>query len=236
MPKPDSASYRDHFPRLLELRGSLPDPHPVRAALPAMDETLMQPGKRHYYEPIEAALQALDAPGWAEFKARMTPWPKSHPKRGLEPLLNALNEARAFKFLLDMGFSNVHFIPASKMRRQRTPDLGAEDHGRQVLCDAKTVNRSDEEVHRFRSGGVGTTTAQLPPEFFDKIRRTCEDAKKQMTSHDPSGLARKIVYIFVNFDDHEPSASYRCELDQFRLSNPIAGLEIYFESQPPWGG
>jgi hypothetical protein len=195
----------------------------------------MLPGKREHYEGIEAVLQSLDASSWTTFKARMTPWPKADLKRGLEPLLNALNEARAHKFLQDIGCSDVHFIPVSKAQRQRTPDLGAADHGRQVLCDAKTINRSDEEVERSRSGRVGTTTACLPPEIFEKIRSTCADAKQQMLSYDPSGSARKIAYVFVNFDAHENSASYHRELEQFGATNPVPDLEIVFDAHPPWG-
>jgi hypothetical protein len=226
---------RDHFPRLFELRDVLPDRLPARAALPALDETLMLPGKREHFERVEADLQRLDASGWAALKARMKPWPKTHPKRSLEPLYNALNEAKGYNYLHDIGCSNVHFIPVSKVSGQRTPDLGAEDHGRQVLCDVKTINRSEEEVERSQSGGVGTTTACLPLKLFEKIQETCVHAKEQMLSYDPSGSARKIAYVFVNFDDHENSASYRRELEQFGATNPVPDLEIVFDAHSPWG-
>ena len=225
---------RDHFPRLFDLRDLLPDPLPQRAALPALDETLMRSGKREYFERIEADLQRLDASGWAALKARMTPWPKTHPKRALEPLYNALNEAKAYNYLHEIGCSHVRFIPVSKVSGQRTPDLGAEDHGRHVLCDVKTINRSDEEVGRFLSGGVRTSTDKLPPEFLEKIRKTCASAKDQMCSYDPSGQARKIAYVFVNFDDHEYSSLYLPQLGQFRASDPVPDLEIVFDAHPPW--
>jgi len=41
-----------------------------------------------------------------------------------------------------------------------------------VLCDAKTINRSDDEVDRFISGGVGTSTLHLTEQLLDKLRKT----------------------------------------------------------------
>jgi len=49
---------------LFELRDLLPDPSPVRSALPALDETLMSPGKREFFEGVEADLQRLNDTGW----------------------------------------------------------------------------------------------------------------------------------------------------------------------------
>jgi hypothetical protein len=63
---------RDHFPRLFELRDLVPDESRPRAALPALDETLMFSGKRGYFERIEADLRRVDAAGWDALEARMT--------------------------------------------------------------------------------------------------------------------------------------------------------------------
>jgi hypothetical protein len=224
---------RDHFPRLFELRDLLPDPLPPQAALPALDDTLMSKGKREFFEGIEAELQRLDDRAWAALKVRFTSWPKKgRPGRELEPLHDALNEARAYNYLRDAGCSNVHFIPVSTVEGQKTPDLGAEDQGRQVLCDAKTINRSDYEIDRFASGGVGTSTLDLSPQLLDKVRKTAACAKGQMLSYDPSGKARKIVYMFLNFDDHEYSSSYLRQLERFRASNPVPNVEIVFKTHP----
>ena len=92
---------RNGFPRLFELRDLIPDPLPKGIALPALDKTLMQPGKREYFQQIENDLQGLDALAWAAVKAKLTPWPKQD-KRDLVPLcvfFDTLNEARAYKFI-----------------------------------------------------------------------------------------------------------------------------------------
>jgi hypothetical protein len=229
--------YRDHFPRLFELRDLLPNPLPARTALPALDETLMLPGKREYFERIEADLQRLDASGWEALKGRMTRWPKTapDPQRALEPLYDALNEVKAYNYLQDTGCSHVRFIPVSEVSGQKTPDLGADDHGREVLCEVKTINRSEVEVDRAQSGGVGTSTDQLTSALLEKIRKICSAAKDQMLRYDGSGSARKIAYVFVNFDDHEYSSAYLAQLEQFRTTDPVPGLEIVFDSHPPWG-
>jgi hypothetical protein len=178
---------RDRFPRVFALRDLLPDPSPERAALPALDDTLMLPGKRELFERIEADLQRLDDTAWTALKARFTPWPKkARPGRNIEPLYDALNEAKAYNYLRDAGFSNVHFIPVSTVSGRKTPDLGADDQGRSVLCDAKTINRSDDEVDRFFSGGVGTSTLHLTEQLLDKLRKTAAHAKEQMLSYDPA--------------------------------------------------
>ena len=121
-----------------------------------------------------------------------------------------LNEARGYNYLARIGCANVHFIPKSATKGQKTPDLGADAHGRKVLCDVKTINISDKEVGRRRCGGVGTSTDQLDTGFLGKLKSDLERAKTQMLSHDPDGVARKIVYVVVNYDDglHEYADRY----------------------------
>jgi hypothetical protein len=53
---------RGDFPRIFELRDSLPDPLPEGVAFPALDQTIVEyPQKRKFLREVEAELQGLDA-------------------------------------------------------------------------------------------------------------------------------------------------------------------------------
>ncbi len=228
---------RDEFPRIFELRDLLPTPLPEGVAFPSLDETSIQfAPKRKFLRDIGAELQSLDAVGWAALKAKLTPLPKSHKTRVLEPLYNILNEAKAYNHLKRIGCINIHFIPESKVKGQKTPDLGADAQGQKVLCDVKTINRSDVEVDRANSGGVGTTKEQLDAGFFRKLKSDLEYAKKQMLAYDPDKAMRKIAYVIVNYDDnlHECGNLYESQISQFRANNPIPDLEVEFDIKPPF--
>jgi hypothetical protein len=178
--------YRQELPRIYELRDLLPTPLPERVAFPALDKTISEyPQKRKFLLDVEAELQPLDAAAWTALKTKLTPLPKRDKKRNLQPLYDTLNEAKAYNHLIRIGCANVHFIPVSTMEGQKTPDLGATDpNGRKVLCDAKTINISDIEVARRRSGGVGTSTDQLDCGFFTKLKSDLQKAKAQMVAYD----------------------------------------------------
>jgi hypothetical protein len=86
---------RNYFPRLFELSDLLPEPVPAGLALPALNQTLLEPGKREYFEKTEFDLQGLDEAAWAAIKEKLKRWPKArtHEHRALEPLYEILNEA-----------------------------------------------------------------------------------------------------------------------------------------------
>jgi hypothetical protein len=228
---------RGDFPRIFELRDSLPDPLPEGVAFPALDQTIVEyPQKRKFLREVEAELQGLDARAWAALKAKLAPLPKKHKKRVLQPLYDTLNEAKGYNYLARIGCTNVRFIPESAIKGQKSPDLGADAQGRTVLCDVKTINISDKEVDRRRSGGVGMSTDQLETGFLNKLKSDLEHAKAQMMAYNPGGIARKIAYVVVNYDDglHEYADQYWPQIDQFLADNPIADLEVEFDIKPPF--
>ncbi len=147
---------RNHFPRLFELSDLLPEPVPASLAFPALNKTLLEPGKREYFEKTEVDLQGMDEAAWAAIKEKLKRWPKvrTHEHRALEPLYEILNEAKGYNYLKRTGCSNVRFVRVSARQNEKTPDLAAEHRGQQVLCDVKTINRSYNEVERARTGGV----------------------------------------------------------------------------------
>jgi hypothetical protein len=219
---------RDYFPRLFELSDLLPEPVPAGLALPALDQTLLEPGKREYFEKREVDLQGLDEVAWAAIKEKFTRWPKAraHEQRILEPLYEILNEAKGYNYLKEAGCSDIHFIRVSARQNEKTPDLGAVHGDHQVLCDVKTVNRSQNEVERARTGGVATSPERVPGELVAKIRKTAESAKAQTISYDPCGVAQKIAYFVVNYDEREYSYLYEAQLKHELTINPVSGIQV----------
>jgi hypothetical protein len=114
--------------------------------------------------------------------------------------------------------------------------LGADAQGQKVLCDVKTINRSDVEVDRFKSGGVGTTKEHLDASFFGKLKSDLEYAKRQMLAYDLDSAVRKIAYVIVNYDDnqHECGDLYENQIAQFSANNPIPDLEVESDIKPPF--
>ena len=103
----------------------------------------MRPEGRGHFQSFESHLQGLDARGWEVFKAKLSHWPTRLKDRDFQPLNDLLNEPKAYTYLTRVGCTNVHFIPVSNVKGQKTPDLGADDQGCKVLCDVKTFTRSD---------------------------------------------------------------------------------------------
>jgi hypothetical protein len=102
---------RDEFPRIFELRDSLPTPLPEGVAFPALDQTIIEyPQKRKFLGDIEVELQGLDVTAWAALKAKLTPLPKKHKKLVSQPLYDTLNEAKGYNYLAGIGCSRSPYL------------------------------------------------------------------------------------------------------------------------------
>ncbi len=218
----------DKFPRLFELSDLLPRPAPADLALPALNQTLLKPGKREYSEKREVDLQGLDEAAWAAIKEKLKHWPKvrTHEHRALEPLYEILNEAKGYNYLKRIGCSNIRFVSVSARQIGKTPDLAAEHGGQQVLCDVKTINRSDNEVERIRTGGVATSPERVPDELVTKIRKTAESARAQITCYAPGGTAQRIAYFVVSYDEQDYSTLYQAQLKHEFSTNPVKAIQV----------
>jgi hypothetical protein len=123
----------------------------------------------------------------------------------------------------------------SRVKGQKTPDLGAEAKGQKIMCDCKTFNRSDVEVARISGGGVAEGTDVLSDGFINKLKKDLEYAKAQMLAYDPDPCVRKIAYVFFNYDDHEYADRFEPQLLHFQSTASVPGLEFVFETRPYWG-
>jgi hypothetical protein len=217
------------FPRLSELRQEADDPSPYYFDIE--DANRIQ--AKHVRE-IESDLQGLDATAWKLFKRELIPLVKKrHPERVWQPLLDKLNEARGYNYLVRIGCTDVQFIPRSS---SRTPDLKGHLGSSTVLCEIKTINPSDDEFKSRKDHSVRSIVALLPIGFFNKLRSTLETARDQMTIYSQDVGADKIVYLVVNYDDllHEYATAYSTQLAAFIANNPVPGLDIELDIKPPY--
>ena len=208
--------------------------HSIRLGVPdayfrASDDKLTNPWKRPFFERIEGDLQRLDDHAWAEIKNEALHRLAAHRDgRGWQGLFDILNQARGYAYLADLGCTAIECIPRGK---RSTPDLQAVLGNQRLLCEVKTINISDAEVDRRRSGGVGTTLAQVTPQLLTKIHRTAHAAAAQMARFDAA--ARPLVYIVVNFDDlfHEYAPEYEAQIKAELAAHPPA-VEVALDVKP----
>jgi hypothetical protein len=172
---------------------------------------------------------------WAHLKAEIAPLlTAKHETRGWQQIFDKLNQAKAFNYLTSIGCTSIHFIPVSHVEGQQTPDLGAAEQTRKVLCEVKTINISENETCRRHKCGVGTVTDRLEDKFFDKLASSLAQAEKQMLAYDPDSAIKKIAYVVVNFDHslHEYADRYRDQINQFVMGYAPHELEIVFDISP----
>lgn len=232
--------FRSELPRIYELRDLLPDAVPPGAYFRNLGESLAEiPQKLKQFRDIERDLEGLDPEAWVSLKSELKPLlTAKHPTRGWQALFDKLNEAKAYNYLKRAGYSGVRFIPRSKVKGQRTPDLSAGKAGAKALCEVKTINHSQVEADRRYNGGVGTSTDRLEKGFFDKLSADLNSAKSQMLAYDGDVTTKRIVYVILNFDDHlhEYADRYRDQIDAYLPSHTPDGLEVVLESKPPFYG
>jgi hypothetical protein len=217
------------FPRLSELRREAGDPSPYYFDIE--DANHIQ--AKHVRE-TGSDLQGLDAAAWESLKTDLIPLVKKrHPERGWQPLLNKLNEAKGYNYLVRIGCTDVRFIPRSSTR---TPDLKGHSGPTTVLCEVKTINPSDDEFRSRGGHSVGGIVLQLPVAFFDKLRSAMETARDQMVIYSQGADTKKIVYLVINYDDilHEYAPTYSTQLEAFFAKNPVPGLDIELDIKPPY--
>ena len=191
--------FRKELPRIYELRDQIKDPESPHSCFRDFGNTLHDPHALAAWQVLEAELQQLDYAAWEflrkEASVYLTKWDEKR-GRGREQVLNIINEARAYSFLRKNGCTDIHFIPRSNVR---TPDLEAASGTGKVICEVKTINPSEDEIRRRRSGNY-LHRESLGQRFFDKLMSCLADAKAQIEAFDTRKEARDIAYIVLNFD------------------------------------
>ena len=234
-----SGVYRKELPRIYELHDLGPTPAPPEFYFRNLDQSLAEiPQKLKQFRDIERDLQGLDPAAWAFLKSELAPLLMVRgPVRKWEPLLNKLNQAKAYNHLVRCGYSHVAFIPPSSVKGKKTPDLAASGATGKALCEVKTINVSDIEAERREAGGAATVEDQLNMFFLKKLGSTLRQAKTQIDAYDPNSECKKIVYVVINYDDslHEYGGPNRMQIDQYlELDHPVPGLDVELDIKEPF--
>ena len=177
------------------------------------------PLKRKHFEDIEAELATLDAAAWEHVKANTGPlFMKNETDRDWRGAASALNEARAYNLLVRRGYTSVAFIP--RHVEGKTPDLRARMGDVDILCEAKTINRSE------RAGA-----SHLFAGFFTKLASTIKRADEQIAAFAPSPGIKRIVYLAIDFDEalHAYVEDYLAQIQARRTEFVAPGLEIVLD-------
>jgi len=232
-----TVSLRERLPRVFELKDLVGNPDQEHAYFQDFEASLdSMPQKLDAFIHLESQLAMLDSAAWRDLAGRAARHLVSTTRRigrGWQQLFDALNEARAYGYLLRMGCTNIEFVAPGEGKK---PDLAASLEGEPILCEVKTINVSDDQADINRRMEPGETFAnevrpQLPDEFFvNKLTPTLQWATQQLASHDPSKRARWIVYVVLNLDDlafDYDTEQFR-QIDDYLVSHPVADVELVF--------
>jgi hypothetical protein len=227
--------FRNEMPRVYELIDLIHDPSTCGAYFQNFDKSNRdEPLKKQVWLAREREFQRLDLDSWQFLKSEALPYLTTRDDaRGWQQLISILNQARAHNYLIDAGCLQVGFIPRARNDRQKTPDLKGMLDGRKVLCEVKTVNISDEETIRRKTGGLVKIADALDVGFFKKLRSDLLIARGQMESYDGSTQVRRIALLVLNFDDllAEYKENYFKQIDKYLATEPVDGIDIVFYNQ-----
>ena len=156
--------------------------------------------KRKYFVDMEAELAALDPAAWDHLRTKVGPlFMRKEKVRGWQGAFSELNEAKAYNFLIRSGCTSVEFIPCN--RDAKTPDLRAKLGNVDVLCEAKTINRSERAIVAQLRRAASSVPILLGKEFFAKIASTIKHADRQMAAFSSALDTKRIIHVVINFDD-----------------------------------
>jgi hypothetical protein len=228
--------FRTQLPRIYELKDLISDPAHRDAYFRDFENRFQdRPDWRRAFICWEMVLQGLDKDAWEFLKREASPYlvHKDPMGRGWQQLFDILNQAHAYKYLKEIGCSDVRFIPRSD---KKTPDLeGFLDTGR-VLCEVKTINTSDLEVQARRGSTTRNIKNQLQEGFFRKLHSDITLAKQQLYAYDSTSGVRYFVFFNICFDDFfgDLQEEYFHQIDQYLLDNQIPGIELLFRHDGPF--
>ena len=191
------------------------------------------PIKRKHFIDIEAELAALDTAAWDHLRTNVGPlFTKGERVRGWQAAFSELNEAKAYNFLVRRGYTYVEFIP--RRSDTKTPDLRAKMGNVDVLCEAKTINRSKRAVLAQTQAIASSVSNRLPVEFFSKLASTIRRADQQMAAFSSAPDMKRIIYLVINFDDrlHECVDDYLVQIPEKREEFMMPGLEVILDVKP----
>ena len=157
---------------------------------------------------------------------------KDPSRRGWQQLFDILNQARAYNYLKTLGCSNILFIPRADNQALRTPDIEAILGSDRVLCEVKTINISQKEIHArtsFTVRSIGVRWTRVRNLLFRRSLGTPRIRCRPMTrqaQHDTMCTSIPALMYFLA----ECKEAYFQQIDQYLSGNPIPGVELIFHN------
>lgn len=162
------------------------------------------PQARSAVATYERVLRTLDDGAWGILKEKVIREFSTgkNDGRGKHQFYNHLNEAFAFRFLLQSGYQQVTLIPedTAKKNKPKSPDIRFIRNNSFAYCEVKTINISENEIARMQSENSFNSSIyqQLDNPFLKtKFTGDIRHASEQISSLGTDGL----VYIIAHFDD-----------------------------------
>ncbi len=156
---------------------------------------------RRHHQPYERALGSLDEASWETLRHKaMRSFVAGTSRRGKQALFDQLNEAFAYRHLVNKGYKEVAFVPEQQREGLKTPDLTFLRGAERRYCEVKTINRSDAQIVRDDSKDVFDTSllySELGQGFERKLTDDIAKAIAQLRSRCWNGM----VYVLVQSDD-----------------------------------
>jgi hypothetical protein len=229
---------RADLPRIFEIRDCVARRGGSETYFQDFENSLANnPVKRKHFLHIETELGGLDLDAWTYLKTQVVPlFGKKNPPRGWQAAFDKLNQAKAFNYLVRCGCTQVAFVRESTVPGRKTPDLHGRLNTKNVLCEVKTINPSDDESAARVQMTARFIQGELPNAFFGKLTSTLKAAEKQMGSYCPNSDSQLIVYVVLNFDDslNEYVDKYLEQIRSFCVSSPLPKVEIVFDTKPAY--
>ena len=201
-------------------------------------QLLGDPQIKKHFDDLEFHLNSLGVGDWNILKQKVIPRfrPTKHDaspvtkSRGWQSAMDLLNEAVAYRDLVEHGFSCVRFIRESS---RKTPDLAAKKSGIDWGCEVKTINESDIEICLRMQGRVASSSVQLESGFIEKLKKTNSAAGAQLKEFH---CDKRAIFVILNFDDslHEYIDGYMNQIKNWLVSQPMEADLYCFMARPPF--
>lgn len=195
--------FRAQLPRLYELRDCVPEPDCDDSYFRDFNALLERsPLASEFYRSLELKLHCLDGDAWKALKSEASQYVMVKDKsRGWPQLLCILNQTHAYAYLKDLGYSTISFIPRSKVRGVKTPDLEGVSEAQNIICEVKTINLSADEVNARISRTARGGDCRLSGKCFEQLDSDIQKARGQILAYDPDRKAHHLVYVWAKLDD-----------------------------------
>jgi hypothetical protein len=181
--------------------------------------------KTIYYRAYNKALMVLDDESWQILKDKALQHYLDHRQgQKRQGFFNRLNEAFAYRYLVNKGFDDVRFIKEGK---NKSPDIRFKVNNTQNFCEVKTICISNNEISQRSAGGTchdSLIYVRLTHGFLNKFCYAINQARQQISSFGFNGL----VYIIINFDDSalDNYNNYRKQLIELSKDHGFSNLFI----------